>query len=84
MSYYQKKPNKVSYGDEHVMGLLKTGVVETLLLSDGLEDDKIEEFEEQAKQVGSKVRIISTDTREGVQLREMGKVAAILRFEQHQ
>ena len=60
------------------------GVVETLLLSEGLDDDKLEELEGEAEKVGSEVRIISVETREGVQLREMGMVAAILRYEQHQ
>ncbi len=30
--------------------------------------------------MGSKVRIISVETREGVQLRDMGGIAAILRY----
>jgi peptide chain release factor subunit 1 len=79
-----KKPNMVSYGKDHVMKLLKMGVVDMLLLSENLDDDTLEEFEEEAKNVSSNVEIISTETREGVQLREMGKVAAILRFEQHE
>ena len=60
---------------------LKLGAVGTLLISDELDEKKIEEFEEEAKKVGSEVMIISTETREGVQLREMGKIAAILRYE---
>ena len=43
-------------------------------------DEKIEEFEKAAKPVSTKVKIISTETREGVQLRDIGKVAAILRY----
>jgi len=34
-----------------------------------------------AKTFGTIVNIISTETREGVQLREIGKIAAILRYE---
>ena len=79
-----KKPNMVSYGEKEVMEALKIGIVETLLLSEKLDDKKIEKFEEQANKVGSDVNIISTETREGVQLKEFGKVAAILRYEQHQ
>ena len=37
--------------------------------------------EEEAKKVGTEAKIISEDTREGVQLRDLGKVAAILRYE---
>ena len=59
----------------------KNGVVETVLLSEELSDEEIEEFEKAAEPLGTEVRIISTETREGVQLRDMGKVAAILRYE---
>ena len=76
-----KKPDKVSYGEKEVMENLKNGVVDTLLISETLEDEKIEDLEEEAKKVKSKVDIISTETREGVQLRDLGKVAAILRYE---
>jgi peptide chain release factor subunit 1 len=76
-----KTPGKVSYGETDVMVNLKNGVVDVLLLSTELEDDKIEEFEEQAKLFGTEVSMISTETREGVQLRDIGKVAAILRYE---
>ena len=76
-----KNPGMASYGEKEVMQNLKNGVVDTLLLSDDLEDDKIEKFEEESKLVGTKVELISTETREGVQLKEIGKVAAILRYE---
>ena len=59
------------------------GTVDIMLLSEDLSDDKIEEFENAAKPVGTTVKIISTQTREGVQLRDLGKVAAILRYEVH-
>ena len=52
-----------------------------LLLSEILPDEKIEEFEKEAEALGTDVRIISTETREGVQLKDIGKVAAILRYE---
>jgi peptide chain release factor subunit 1 len=76
-----KKPDMVSYGEAEVMEKLKMGAVDTLLISEELEDKKIEAFEEEAKKVSSEVNIISTETREGVQLRDLGKVAAILRYE---
>jgi len=46
-----------------------------------LEDDVLEDFEKKAEAVGSTIKIISQETREGVQLRDMGKIAAILRYE---
>lgn len=75
------KQGMVAYGELDTMDKLKMGVVDTLLLSEDMEDEKIEEFEKEASNVGSDVKIISIETREGVQLRDMGKVAAILRYE---
>ena len=80
-SILSKKQGMVSYGEKEVMEKLKMGVTETLLLSEVLDDETIEEFEQEAKKVSTDVKIISTETREGVQLRDMGKVAAILRYE---
>ncbi len=77
------KQNMAAYGENDVMSKLKMGVVDTLLLSEDLPEEKIEEFENTAKTVGTNVRIISTQTREGAQLRDLGKAAAILRYEVH-
>jgi peptide chain release factor subunit 1 len=74
-------PGMVSYGKDEVMRLLKMGAVDVLLLSEDLDDQAIDEFEIEAEKVSTETRIISTETREGVQLRDMGKIAAILRYE---
>lgn len=76
-----KKPGMVSYGEKEVMQNIQNGTVAELLLSEQLDEEKIEEFEEAAKAMGTTVNLISTETREGVQLRDIGKVAAILRYE---
>ncbi len=73
----------VAYGEADVMSKLLIGIVDTLLISEALDENRIEEFESMAKPVGTAVKIISTQTREGVQLRDLGKVAAILRYEYH-
>ncbi|MBS3132489.1 peptide chain release factor aRF-1 [Candidatus Woesearchaeota archaeon] len=75
-----KSQSTVSYGEQEVMKCLKMGAVDQLLLSEELDDAKIEEFEREAKLVGTTVTIISTETREGAQLKDMGKIAAILRY----
>lgn len=75
------KQGMVSYGEAEVMKQLQAGVVDVLLLSESLDDEKIEDFEKEAKKTGSTIQIISIETREGVQLKDMGKVAAILRYE---
>jgi len=75
-----KDSGKVSYGKEEVLKHVRNGVVDVLLLSESIGDDAIEEFEEEAEQFKSNVKIISTETREGVQLEKMGGIAAILRY----
>lgn len=72
--------NKCSYGKEDVERLIGMGAVEIVLLSEKLEDEKIEAFEELAEIQGTAVQVISTDTREGEQLYRMGMIAAILRY----
>jgi len=75
------KQNMVAYGEAEVRRVLDMGTVDTLLLSEALGDDKIVEFEEIAKRFSSTVKIISVETREGAQLRDLGKFGAILRYE---
>ena len=76
-----KQEHKVSYGKDMVFKHLSNGVVDTVLLSEDLDDETIEKFEAVAEKFGSKVELISTQTREGAQLRDIGKIAAILRYE---
>lgn len=76
-------PKKVAYGEVQVNKALDMGAVEVLLLSETVSDEKVEKFEETAEQYGTRIEIISTETREGTQLKEMGGYAAILRYELH-
>lgn len=74
------KSGLAAYGEKHVMDAIQMGAADRVLVSEALDEPKIEEFEVQAAKFGSKIVLISTETREGAQLRELGKVAAILRF----
>ncbi|MEW5896163.1 MAG: peptide chain release factor aRF-1 [Nanoarchaeota archaeon] len=74
-------PKKVTYGEKETIKAMEMGAVDTLLLSESLPEDKIFSLEEKAQAKGSTVKIISIETREGVQLKELGGIAAILRFE---
>ena len=76
-----KKPGMVTYGENEVKNALEMGAAEVLLLSEDIDEEKIAEFEKKAEETNTEVRIISTETREGVQLRDLGKIAAILRYE---
>lgn len=75
-----KNPNAVCYGFEDSLEKIRMGAVETLLISESLEDEKIDLLDSEAQNVGTEIKLISVDTREGFQLKEMGKVAGILRF----
>ncbi len=75
-----KEPGKIAYGEKEVSKTLKMGAVDILLISEALEDEKIEEFEKIASDLNSKIEIISTETKEGAQLTNLGKIAAILRY----
>ncbi len=74
------KPELVSYGGKEVRKCLVMGAVDTLLLSENLSDQLLDELDKEAEKMSTQVEIISTETREGVQLKEMGGVAAILRY----
>ncbi|MEW6063560.1 MAG: LAGLIDADG family homing endonuclease [Nanoarchaeota archaeon] len=75
-----KESGKTAYGKEKVKEALEMGAVETLLLSESLSDEDIALFEELADKSGANIQMISVDTREGIQLRDLGGIAAILRF----
>ena len=74
-------PKKASYGEKETLKALEMNAVDTLLISEIIPEDRIFELEEMAQQGGAIVRIISVETREGVQLKDLGGIAAILRFE---
>jgi len=75
-----RKPDMVAYGEKNVLKALEMGAVDKLLVSEALEEDKIDQFETTAKAFSTEVQIISTETREGAQLRDIGKIGAILRY----
>ncbi|MBW3018716.1 hypothetical protein KY329_00840, partial [Candidatus Woesearchaeota archaeon] len=74
------KPEMVAYGEMNVRQALEKGAVADLLVSESLDEEKIDELEAMAKNFSTEVMIISTDTREGAQLRDIGKIGAILRY----
>ncbi len=67
------------YGKEKVRQALELGAIGTLLLSEDLEEELLD-LEELAEKTGARVKIISCDTREGKQFRELGGVGGILRY----
>jgi len=77
------KPGMATYGEKQVLDAIRQGAVDLLLISESLPDDKLELLENEAKQMGTKVLICSSETREGAQLKDFGGIAAILRYEIH-
>ena len=75
-----KGGNKAVYKEEDVLKALEMGAADVVLVSEDIEDAKLEDLEEKAERIGAVVKIISLETTEGQQLKEFGGVAAILRF----
>ena len=78
---FRENPQKVTYGEAQTLKALEMNAVSVLLLSESMPEDKIFELEEKAQRGGTTVKIISIETREGIQLKELGGIAAILRYE---
>ena len=78
--YLSTDESKVAYGLEYVKKATDMGAVDTLLLSTSLDDETIETFELKAEEFGTNTLLVSTNTREGEQLKDIGKIAAILRY----
>lgn len=75
-----KNPEKAAYLEENVRKALKFGAVDILILSDSLSREKIRELSEMATSTSSKVEIVSTETPEGEQFKNISGMGAILRF----
>jgi len=76
-----KQPEKTAYGLEKVNKALTAGAVGTLILSKKLGRKLIYELEEKARNISSKIEIVSEETEEGQQFKNLGGVGAILRYE---
>lgn len=75
-----RKPELTAYGYDNVKKLLEQGAVDEVFISEDFDSEKSEEITKIAENYGTKVHFISTDTREGVQLKEF-QVAALLRYQ---
>ena len=80
LSTLAKEITKVAYGRVEVEKALKMGAVDTLLLSETNDEKTIDELSKTAEEMSSKVVLISVETREGVQLKDLGGIAALLRY----
>ena len=76
-----KEPNKVVYGISEVKRALELGAVDIVLMSENYEEKIVTEIEEMCNSTSTKLQLISIDSREGKQLKDLGGIAAILRYE---
>ncbi len=80
LTLLSRQPEKVIYGKEEIEKYLEAGAIEKLLISEAIDEEEIERLIEKAENYGTKVKIISTETREGKQLKELGGYGAIIRY----
>jgi peptide chain release factor subunit 1 len=81
----QKPHGLAIYGKEKVREFLERGSVDTVVLIEDLPEqiedrDIFEWFEEAVESYGSKLTVVSPETREGQQFRALGGVGAFLRY----
>ncbi len=75
-----KDPKKVTYDKEKTKKALEYGAVDILLLSEDLDENDLTEFENLADAKSTHIEIISNETKEGQQFKQLGGIGALLRF----
>ncbi len=81
-----QKPNGLAvYGVDRIIENLQRGSVDMVIIIEDLglkigDQDAFEYFEEQVENYGSKLIVVSRETREGNQFKELGGVGAMLRY----
>jgi peptide chain release factor subunit 1 len=75
-----EKPDMSTLKEKDTRGALKYGAVDILFLSKDVDKTLALELKTMAKSIGSKIEIISTDTEEGQQFKNLGGIGSILRF----
>ncbi len=76
-----ERPEMATLKRKNTEKALKYGAVETLFLSKSLDKNIVKELRKMAENTGAKVEIISIETEEGQQFKNLGGIGAILRFE---
>jgi peptide subunit release factor 1 (eRF1) len=75
-----ERPNLATLREQDTKTALKYGAVETLFLSRDVDKAIVHELKKMAESTSSKIEIISTETEEGQQFKNLGGIGAILRF----
>ena len=75
-----ENPNMATLKETDTKQALQYGAVDILFLSKGTDKELHKELTDIAKNIGSVIEIISIDTEEGIQFKNLGGIGAILRF----
>ncbi len=75
-----EKPDLATLREEDTKQALNYGAVYTLILSKNTDKKISKELQKIAKSMGSIIEIVSLDTEEGLQFKNLGGIGAILRF----
>ena len=75
-----EKPGMAFYKEADIRKALQYGAVELLIISKDFDKKIAREFSEMAENINSKIEIVSTETTEGEQFKNLSGIGAILRF----
>ncbi len=75
-----KEPEKTAYGLDNVKKALDMGAVDKLIISTSLDKKIISELEKKAKNIAAEIYLVSEETPEGKQFKNLSGIGAILRF----
>jgi len=75
------QPKKVTYGYDKVKKALTLGAVEKLIISRSIEKEKLVELKKMAIAISATTEVVSIDTEEGLEFKNIGGIGAILRFD---
>ena len=76
-----EKPGLATYKVEDLRKALEYGAVETLILSKDYDKEIAKELKDAAKNISANIEIVSLETEEGQQFRNLEGVGAVLRFQ---
>jgi len=74
------KGGKALYKKVDIKKALDLGAVDTLIISKKISRTEIQEFIEQARNIAAKIEMVSEETDEGKQFKNLGGIGALLRF----
>ena len=75
-----ENPDMAFYKEADIRKALQYGAVDVLIFSKDLDKILVKELKAVAENIGSKIEIVSTDTEEGEQFKNLSGVGALLRF----